>query len=109
MINQLEKFSTWLTDMDWQWWPVLHWRPPKNRLMNQFLVMKLTATFGSVLGLGTFLIFYLPLWSLSWELVLAGSMVYGWIFFSLLFESTVFFWNRRARRLQKVKKKGSKK
>lgn len=95
MLGKIERFSNWLCDMDWGWWPLLSWRPAKNRLMTHLLVVKLTATFGSVAGVLSFLFIfcmhYLFSWPLSWQILLVGSMVYGWISFFLLFESSIFF------------------
>lgn len=63
MIDALENFFNWLSDMDWGWGPLLHLRPPKNVRMTFGFWLKLLGycvLFAAPIGaiLGSFLAYY---------------------------------------------------
>ena len=106
MINKLEKFMNWLTDMDWGWWPVLFLRPPKDQDMGNLMLLKLTFSSGSIVGA----LFLLALLIGATEALTSGDIIFaiifcmllGWILFFFVYKMTfAYFWNRRARRLRR--------
>ena len=48
MLDKLENLMNGLTDMDWGWWPVLFLRPPKDKDMDNLMLLRLTLGCGSV-------------------------------------------------------------
>ena len=105
MMDKLENFMNMLTDMDWGWWPVLFLRPPKDREMDNRMLLKLTFVFGSLVGVLFMLVFLLgatePLNFGDIILFIVFCLFLGWILFFVIYKVTfVYFWNRRARRLR---------
>jgi len=104
MIDKIENFINRLNDMDWGWWPVLSLRPPKDKDLDNLIILKLTLIFGSVLGV----LFLLVGWvtrvlTLTCAVV---SFLIGWVLFFLVFKGiSAYFWNRRARRLREPEDK----
>lgn len=49
-MNPIINLLNWLTDMDWGWWPLLKYRPPKSQLIDNRVVAKITPFFGTVTG-----------------------------------------------------------
>ncbi len=98
--RSLEDFMNRLTDQDWGWWPFVFLRPPKDKAMDNVLLVKMSFSFGSMLGLAYLVIWFVAfhqLTLLSVALCFAG----GWIVFFLGYKFTfACFWNRRARRLR---------
>jgi hypothetical protein len=109
MIDKFEKLMNWLTDMDWGWWPFLSLRPPKDQEMSNGMMFKLTALYGSVVGIIFFVVFVTaaigPLNLSDILCFLAFCMPVGWIlYFAMMKISFAYFWNRRARRLRQLQK-----
>ena len=50
-LRKLEDLMNWLTDMDWAWWPLLSVRPPRTKDIDNRVLLKITAFFGSAAGL----------------------------------------------------------
>jgi len=89
-----------LTDMDWGWWPVGFLRPPKNKDIDNRVLLKLTFFFGPTLGLAVFLLRLARMEKLSPGGV-AAHLLFGCVLFFVFYKFTfAFFWNRRARRLR---------
>lgn len=102
MINSLEKFMNWLTDMDWGWWPFLFLRPKKNKLMNNRVLYKMSLYFGSIGGFIAGYINYLK--SKDYLQVVVIFFLEIILFFIVYKLTFAYFWNRRAKRLMKANK-----
>jgi hypothetical protein len=110
MLDKLENFVNRLNDMDWGWRPVLSLRPPKDRDMDNRLLIKLTLIFGSAVGvLFSTLILFVEVTTGGGNIT-PGSILsdflcclpVGWILFFPVFKLVfAYFWNRRARRLRR--------
>ena len=91
----------WLNDMDWGWWPVVFLRPPKDKDIDNPVLLKMTLFFGPVTGL-------IPLLWVAFHAIMAASLANIVIFlligcaaFFVFYKCTfAVFWNRRARRLR---------
>ena len=99
-MRQFEDFLNALTDMDWGWWPLLSARPAKSKNIDNLVLLKLTALFGTCLGL---------LWAAFYRLTapnatlaaVAVRFVLGWFIYFLGYKLTfAYSWNRRATRLR---------
>ena len=91
----------WLTDMDWGWWPVISFRPPKERDIDNRVLFKISPVFGGVAGLILLLcVAFSHFTSITaWKAAL--FYLAGCIAFFLSYKFTfAYFWNRRARRLR---------
>lgn len=89
-----------LTDMDWGWWPVLFLRPPKDRDIDNVVLLKLTLWFGTLVGLAVCLIPIRGAPGLT-AAEIARLFLCAWVVFFLGYKFTfAIFWNRRARRLR---------
>ena len=101
MIEKIEDFMNKLNDMDWTWWPVLFLRPPKDKNIDNLVLFKLTLLYGSLPGLLGWLVYTWRSRVISW----VGAVLFiliGLILFFLVYKFTfAYFWNRRAKRLQK--------
>jgi hypothetical protein len=101
MMRKVEDFLNRLTDMDWGWWPMLAFRPPKDRDIDNRVLLKVSPVFGSISGLLIFLIVsarYSPFITV-WSLI--ACLLLGIVFFFTFYKFTfALFWNRRARRLR---------
>lgn len=105
MLDRLETIMNMLSDMDWGWWPVLFLRPPKDREMDDRMLLKLTFAFGSLVGVLFMLVLFLgasgPLTFGDIVLLIVFCLVLGWSLFYITYKLTfAHFWNRRARRLR---------
>jgi len=104
-MEHIERFMNRLTDMDAGWWPVVCFRPPKDRDIDDKVLLRISPIFGSVLGL---LIFADR--AVHQEVAVRGSTfllatLAGWVAFFFLYKVTfAYFWNRRARRLRNTQK-----
>jgi hypothetical protein len=105
MVDKLENFMNWLTDMDWGWWPVLFLRPPQDKDMDNRVLLKMTLFSGSVVGLLFLLVVVfgateaLTLSDVIFAIILC--LLAGWVLFFVVYKLTfAYFWNRRARRLR---------
>lgn len=105
MIDKIEHFMNRLTDMDWGWWPVLFLRPPKDKDMDNLVLLKMTLFGGSVVGV----LFLLVVVIGATEALTLGDIIFdiifclllGWVLFFVVYKMTfAYFWNRRARRLR---------
>lgn len=87
----------WLSDQDWSWWPLVKYRPAKERVISNILVLKMTPLFGTLSGLAIAVIArHLP--SLAYVLV---DIAVGWIAYFVIFRASfVPAWNSRARSLK---------
>jgi len=86
----------WLSDQDWNWWPLLKLRPSQHDRITDRVVLKLTAFFGTLSGLA---IVAIARHYSSAEHVLI-DMAIGWAAFYAIYRVTfVPAWNVRARRL----------
>jgi hypothetical protein len=50
-MNTIVELLNKLSDMDWGWWPILKCRPSKNQYINTAVLIKITAFYGTILGL----------------------------------------------------------
>jgi len=50
-MRKVEDFMNQLTDMDWEWWPLLSSRPPKDHFIDNLVLLKITPFFGFPMGL----------------------------------------------------------
>jgi hypothetical protein len=107
-MRRLEDFMNKLTDADWGWWPFLRLRPPPHVEMDDFLLLRLAIFGGCFLGLVLFYplsrILNLPASLFS---ALLGVLLCSIFFFVGYKFSFAYFWNRRARRLQRAAGDGS--
>jgi len=96
----LENFMNALSDMDWGWWPVRFLRPPKNKDIDNLVLLKLTFFFGPVMGLAVFLLRLGRMEKVTPGGV-AAYFLFGCVLFFVFYKFTfAYFWNRRARRLR---------
>ncbi len=100
MIDKIENFMNYLSDIDWGWWPVLFLRPAKDKDFDNVILIKLSLVYGSVLGA-----FFVLLKFLKTGMPTLGEIFYfmllGWVLFFVVFKFPgAYFWNRRARRLR---------
>ena len=98
-MNKLWSFMNWLSDMDWGWWPLLKYRPAKDRNIDSRVLFKVTPVFGSIAGVliaaGSSLLLN--------PLAVAGCIAVGWMLFFALYRITfAVAWNRRAKELRKA-------
>jgi len=105
MIDKIEHFMNRLTDMDWGWWPVLFLRPPKDKDMDNLVLLKMTLFGGSVVGVLFLLIVIIGATeALTPEDIISDiifCLLLGWVLFFAVYKMTfAYFWNRRARRLR---------
>ena len=101
-MDKLEDLMNSLTDRDWSWWPVLFLRPNRDQLIDSVLLLKMTAVFGTAIGVLWFLWITVSGGQTLSLSVFALLMILGWVFFLAGYKFTfAYFWNRRARRLQK--------
>jgi len=99
-MRPLEDFMNSLTDMDWGWWPVLFLRPPKDKDIDNIVLLKMTSFFGPVTGLLVFLVRLKRMASVT-AAGIALHVLLGCVLFFLMYKVTfAVFWNRRARRLR---------
>ena len=99
-MRQIEDFMNSLTDMDWGWWPVLFLRPPKDRDIDNIVLLKMTWLYGPVTGLLVFLVRLKRIQSVT-AAGITFHVLLGCLLFFLLYKCTfAVFWNRRARRLR---------
>jgi len=97
-MRKLEDFMNWLTDMDWGWWPVVFLRPPKDRDIDNVVLLKMTAWFGTIIAVITLLIDFRRTHTLT-AMDNAGRVLFCWFAFFLLYKFTfAIFWNRRVKR-----------
>ncbi len=100
-MKDFENFMNNLSDKDWSWWPFLSLRPAKNQLMDNAFLVKLTAVFGTIIGLMTFVIvsfIEITVATLNGSVVI---MTFCWFLFFFLYKYTFArYWNIRASRLQ---------
>jgi len=83
----------WLSDQDWGWWPMLKYRPRKDELISNRLVLKLTPMFGTLSGLT---IAFVAGHILSVRYLVVDIAV-GWIAYFALYRAIfVPAWNSRA-------------
>jgi len=96
-MRAIEDFMNKMTDMDWGWWPVLHFRPAQDKNIDNKVLMKITPIFG------TFLALFVLLTSTQITLISTlATLLTSWIFFFVAYKLTfAIAWNARASRLQK--------
>lgn len=102
----LEKLFNRVNDKDINWYGVVHWRPPKDRAMTPWLVLKICLVFVPV----TVIICFAVIWGLfqinglhGWEkyyFAVGGSIAAGGLFILGQLMSAAC-WNQRAARLRK--------
>ena len=100
-MKQIEDFMNWLTDMDGGWWPVVSFRPPRDRDIDNRVLLKISPIFGGVAGLIVLLWFvFRHMTSITVGKVVIFYLL-GCIAFFVIYKFTfAYFWNRRARRLR---------
>jgi hypothetical protein len=102
-MRRLEDFMNALTDMDGGWWPVLSVRPKKSNNIDNTVLLKITAVFGTVLGL-VFCLFYMRKTTTASLQGFAMRMALAWFIYFLGYKFTfAYFWNQRAKRLRDEK------
>jgi hypothetical protein len=106
-MRRIEDFMNRLTDKDWTWEPFLELRPPKDRDIDNRIILKLARWFdciptafvflsGAFGHLSPFTIRHL----LFIVLLGCGLILFGYVGFFVIYKFTfAYFWNRRARRL----------
>jgi hypothetical protein len=100
-MNQIEDFMNRLNDMDWGWWPLVSLRPPKDREIDNRLLLKISPIFGGLAGIFGFLccVFRHITPATAGRAVIFYLL--GCIVFFVVYKFTfAYFWNRRARRLK---------
>ena len=98
----MENFLNRLTDMDWGWWPFASLRPNKNEEMNNTRIAKIAVYFGGVYGALLYLAFIFP--KNGFSHIEAAAFILPPMFFFFIFYrfSFAYFWNKRAKRMQKA-------
>ena len=100
-MRQLEEFMNGLTDMDWGWWPVISLRPPKDKDIDNKVLLQISPVFGSMLGLILFFLREVRHRAPFSVTTLILYLLLGVIAFFILYKFTfAYFWNRRATRLR---------
>jgi hypothetical protein len=104
----IENFMNWLTDKNWTWEPCLELRPPKDRDIDNRIIIRLAPFFGCIpaafVSLSAIFDHMSPftvrhiLFLIS---LVCASPLFGFVFFFVGYKFTfAYFWNRRARRLR---------
>ena len=100
-MRRIENFMNWQSDIDWVWWPVVSIRPPKERDIDNRILLKMTSVFGPITGL---LPFFLIAFHHSVKFTATNAIIFAFfgciVFFVLSKFTFTYFWNRRARRLR---------
>lgn len=101
-MRKLEQLMKWLTDMDWGWWPVVHLRPRKERDIDNSVLLKMTAWFGTWLGIIAIVL------QRRGDILSPGNVavrvVAGWVAFFFIYKFTfAICWNKRAKRLRQMR------
>ncbi len=96
----MERLINGLNDRDWNWWPLVAWRPEKRELIGPALVLRMTLCFGTVSGALILVVWWRSGGAISVSSVVI-ALLFGWGLYALLFQSIfAWAWNRRARRLR---------
>jgi len=96
-MNKLVDILNALADMDWGWWPLLRYRPPKHKDIDSVVILKLTPYFGTLTGL--LIAYSAQQFNMPVSLIIYIGI--GWFSFFILYR--VAFapaWNSRARKLR---------
>ena len=102
---RIEDFMNKLTDMDGGWWPFVFLRPPKNKGMDNALLLKLSLFFGTVIGI-LIVLDRIATTHRATVKVVGLALFLGWVIFFVLYKCTfAYCWNRRAKRLSDNEKK----
>ncbi len=101
-MRRLEDLINRLSDIDASWWPVVSLRPPKDKQIDNKVLLQISPIFGPVMGLVIFLCLVVVQFPTGFTLsALFGCMLLGIILFFIFYKvSVAYFWNRRAKRLQ---------
>ena len=92
-MNPIIDALNWLSDQDWGWWPLLKYRPPKDEVISNALVLKLTPVFGTLSGLVVAAIAQ-HLKSIPYLLL---DILIGWVAYIVIYRASfVPAWNSRA-------------
>ncbi len=100
-MNQIENFMNRLSDMDSGWWPLVSLRPPKDRNIDNRLLLKLSPIFGGAAGMIGFV--WCAFRHITPVTVGRAAIFYliGCVVFFVIYKFTfAHFWNRRAKRLR---------
>jgi hypothetical protein len=102
-MRAIEDFMNRLTDMDWGWWPVLHFRPAKDENIDNKVLIKITPIFG------TFLALFILFTSTQNTLIsVLTTVLVSWIAFFAAYKLTfAIAWNARASRLREQNHKNN--
>ena len=96
-MNKLVDVLNWLSDQDWEWWPLVGLRPPKDEDISNLLVLRLTPFFGTLSGLAIAGV----AGHLRSPPHLLLDLVIGWVAFFVLYRASFApAWNARARSLR---------
>lgn len=96
-MNRIIDTLNWLSDQDWEWWPLLRCRPDKNQFITTWLVLKMTPVFGTLSGLAITAIAQ-HLASIQHLLL---DVAAGWVLYFMIYRATFApAWNARARSLR---------
>jgi hypothetical protein len=107
-MRRIEYFMNWLTDMDWGWEPYLSLRPPKDRDIDNRIILKLARFFGCgpalIVFLGAAFEHIRPFTVLHVAILLllgCALVLLCFVGFFVIYKFTfAYFWNCRARRLR---------
>jgi len=101
VMEQIEHFMNWMTDMDWGWWPVVRLRPQKERDIDNKVLLQISPIYGTPAGLLLFFLFSGHPRTIFTLIILPLAVLVGWGLFFITYKSTfAYFWNRRASRLR---------
>lgn len=107
-MRKIEDIANYLTDMDWGWWPFSFLRPAKNVEMTAGRVFKISLYYGPFTGLLMYLIFginglipHFPNIRDTIPALLASVIIGTGLFFIGYLFTFAYFWNQRAKRLQR--------
>lgn len=104
-MRKLEDTMNWLTDMDWGWWPIVSLRPPKDRDIDNKVLLRISLVAGTGMGLLVFLTMAAGRTLPVTPQYFIAFIVLGIAVFFVLYKVTfAYCWNRRAARLRNAEK-----
>ncbi|WP_426417126.1 hypothetical protein [Aestuariirhabdus sp. LZHN29] len=102
MLDKLERGLNSISDQNWSWWPLVFLRPQQEVPIDNRLLVKLTAVFGSLAGVLIVMLLVYYRVPLDAKRVIIALLV-GLSVYVVIYRVSFFWaWNRRARRLARV-------
>jgi|GEM_PF-1552988 len=102
LLDRLEEWHNWASDTKVVWFPFEQLRVPKDQTLSWGKRLIMTFCFASLTTLLVMLKIFLVEGKLDLQVVCRILLQIHLLFFVWFNTATAFFWNRRARRLQRI-------